>query len=126
MRITRITFIAILTLAALFHSCKKDETQSSVQNPYLNPALWPPKDTNKVPELDSGSFAFLYNNVFNRTCANSGCHDGNFPPDFRTIAPASTASGCWSITPSSRMMHRAHSNTGSNPIPWKDHFFILV
>lgn len=27
----------------------------------------------------------LYQNVFKRTCANSGCHDGSFEPDFRTV-----------------------------------------
>ena len=38
--------------------------------------------------LEPGSFAFLHQNVFAKTCANSGCHDGNFEPDFRTISSA--------------------------------------
>ena len=34
---------------------------------------------------DPISFAALHNNIFSTTCANSGCHDGTFEPDFRTI-----------------------------------------
>ena len=34
---------------------------------------------------DPTSFAALHNNIFSTTCANSGCHDGTFEPDFRTI-----------------------------------------
>jgi hypothetical protein len=30
----------------------------------------------------------LHNNIFTPTCANSGCHDGTFEPDFRTIESA--------------------------------------
>jgi len=34
---------------------------------------------------DPTSFGALHNNIFSTTCANSGCHDGTFEPDFRTI-----------------------------------------
>ena len=34
---------------------------------------------------DPSSFSALHNNIFSTTCANSGCHDGTFEPDFRTI-----------------------------------------
>ena len=34
---------------------------------------------------DPTSFSALHNNIFSTTCANSGCHDGTFEPDFRTI-----------------------------------------
>ncbi|MEQ9062595.1 MAG: hypothetical protein RIE58_00350 [Vicingaceae bacterium] len=77
------TFLLLIVLATAW-SCKKDEEITST-NPYNNPALWPPPDTTTDPSLDSSSFQFLYHNVFSITCANSGCHDGNFPPDFRTI-----------------------------------------
>jgi hypothetical protein len=36
-------------------------------------------------ELPEGSFGWLHQKVFKPTCANSGCHDGTFEPDFRTI-----------------------------------------
>jgi len=39
-------------------------------------------------ELPEGSFAWLHGKIFLPTCANSGCHDGTFEPEFRTIAGA--------------------------------------
>ena len=36
-------------------------------------------------DIDPNSIAGLYQNIFKPTCANVGCHDGNFEPDFRTI-----------------------------------------
>ncbi|MEM7372254.1 MAG: hypothetical protein AAF587_26790 [Bacteroidota bacterium] len=35
--------------------------------------------------LDPNSIEGLHNQIFAPTCANSGCHDGTFEPDFRTI-----------------------------------------
>ena len=40
---------------------------------------------NPLPYLDPKSFAGMHQNFFSPTCANSGCHDGTFEPDFRTI-----------------------------------------
>jgi hypothetical protein len=34
------------------------------------------------------SFAGIYQNVLKPTCANVGCHDGTFEPDYRTIGSA--------------------------------------
>lgn len=68
--------VAILLLAA----CKKDE------NPYAN-LTWPVSVPN--PEnLPQDNFAWLHQKVFRPTCANSGCHDGTFEPEFRTIGSA--------------------------------------
>lgn len=36
-------------------------------------------------QLDPTSLAGLHANIFGKTCANAGCHDGTFEPDFRTI-----------------------------------------
>jgi hypothetical protein len=36
-------------------------------------------------DIDPNSIAGLYQNIFGKTCANVGCHDGTFEPDFRTI-----------------------------------------
>jgi hypothetical protein len=74
----------ILSLIATLYSCKKEDSASS-SNPFNDPSLKPPADTSKDFLLDSTSFQFLYYKVFEPTCANSGCHDGNFQPDFRTI-----------------------------------------
>ncbi|MDW3649894.1 MAG: hypothetical protein R8P61_22675 [Bacteroidia bacterium] len=38
--------------------------------------------------LKAGSFAQLHRDVFAPTCANAGCHDGQFEPDFRQIESA--------------------------------------
>ncbi len=35
--------------------------------------------------IDPLTIQGLHKNIFYPTCANSGCHDGNFEPDFRTI-----------------------------------------
>lgn len=35
--------------------------------------------------LDPSNIFSIHKNVFLKTCANSGCHDGNFEPDFRTV-----------------------------------------
>jgi hypothetical protein len=61
-------------------SCTKDE-----KNPFDNPDNLPPKDTTQIENIDPASFVGLHQNIFKPTCANSGCHDGTFEPDFRTI-----------------------------------------
>ena len=74
-----------MTIVVVINSCRKDDEPSPQANPYNDPSLWPPPDTTTPVKLDSGSFQYLYHYVFKPTCANSGCHDGNFPPDFRTV-----------------------------------------
>lgn len=39
----------------------------------------------RIPEPDPQTIQGLHKNFFRTTCANSGCHDGSFEPDFRTI-----------------------------------------
>lgn len=65
-----------------FDSCKK--TDYSANNPYNNGAK-PPVVTDEGANLDPNSFQGLHYFIFNPTCANSGCHDGTFEPDFRTV-----------------------------------------
>lgn len=50
----------------------------------------PPQDTILAPvdELEPASIEGLHARIFFPTCANSGCHDGTFEPDFRTIESA--------------------------------------
>jgi len=55
-------------------------------NPYDN--INDPIDTSQTPTIDPNSFAGIHKNIFKPTCANSGCHDGTFEPDFRTIESA--------------------------------------
>lgn len=69
-------------VSALLFSCKKSSSNS---NPYVD---W--KDVKKDPviadvNLDPNTIEGLHKNVFKPTCSNSGCHDGNFEPDFRSV-----------------------------------------
>ncbi|MCC6817808.1 MAG: hypothetical protein IT245_02810 [Bacteroidia bacterium] len=62
-------------------ACKKKGSD----NPYDD---W--KDGSKNPvvvdkPIDPKTREGLHKNIFKPTCSNSGCHDGNFEPDFRTI-----------------------------------------
>ena len=61
-------------------SCTKDE-----KNPFDDLDNFPPEDTTQIENVDPASFVGLHQNIFKPTCANSGCHDGTFEPDFRTI-----------------------------------------
>jgi len=79
-------FILALTISMVF-ACSKDE-EAEKTNPFNHPSLQPPIDTSVADTLPYGSFQYLYHHVFKPTCANSGCHDGNFPPEFRTIYSA--------------------------------------
>ncbi len=36
-------------------------------------------------DIDPNTIQGLHANIFKPTCANSGCHDGNFEPDYRTV-----------------------------------------
>lgn len=72
--------IILLVVPLLYGGCKPEPDP----NPY--DGVGDPPD---VPEdslnLDPWDFAALQRDVFAPTCANSGCHDGTFEPDFRTI-----------------------------------------
>lgn len=79
-----ITSFTILTLLLLSFvtSCKK--TNSS-DNPYDD---WENSDRGPVipdASIDPNTIQGLHKNIFKPTCANSGCHDGNFEPDFRNV-----------------------------------------
>lgn len=69
-------FLFILSIS----SCTKDE-----KNPFDDPDNLPPVDSTLIDDIDPASFVGLHKNIFKPTCANSGCHDGTFEPDFRTI-----------------------------------------
>lgn len=67
----------------LFWTCKKQ----GFDNPYDQYTPEPLyNDQTPLASLPSTNFAYLQNKIFAPTCANSGCHDGAFEPDFRTIA----------------------------------------
>lgn len=79
--VIRKKYFAIIILAALswFASCKKEDVPP---NPYDNIDY---TDSTPQAEPDPNSIAGLHKNIFFPRCANPGCHDGTFEPDFRTI-----------------------------------------
>lgn len=65
----------------LLSSCEKGNDTNPFDDQNVN------QDTVKLEIIDPepASIAGIYQNVFKPTCANSGCHDGTFDPDFRTM-----------------------------------------
>jgi len=61
-------------------SCTK--STGVVDNPYDK--IVRNVDTVVTTEPDPASLEGIHKNIFVKTCANSGCHDGTFEPDFRT------------------------------------------
>lgn len=70
-----------LLLASVFQACKKDPDPV---NPYDSVNYG--NGGSSVTEPDPNSIQGLHKNIFFPKCANPGCHDGTFEPDFRTIA----------------------------------------
>ncbi|MFM9984087.1 MAG: hypothetical protein ACKVOK_02590 [Flavobacteriales bacterium] len=85
----KVSFFAMLLLTILgmaeLQSCKKN---TDPVNPYANIVIPPPAYNPTVDDLPEGSFAWLHGKIFKPTCANSGCHDGTFEPEFRSISSA--------------------------------------
>lgn len=69
----------------IFISCDK-EGETAGNNPFKD---WGSGDTTNNGKsdkpIDATTIVGLHRDVFLPTCANSGCHDGLFEPDFRTI-----------------------------------------
>ncbi len=55
------------------------------QNPFDREVMMEDTTTVDTVQYASNSLIGIQNNIFTPTCANSGCHDGTFEPDFRTI-----------------------------------------
>ncbi len=74
-----------LFMVAGFFSCKKT-SGPAVENPYNNQTNngGNNKDTTNK-NVSASSIEGLHRDIFKPTCSNSGCHDGTFEPDFRTV-----------------------------------------
>jgi len=79
MRACAITFALIIVLA-----CTKRAEREA--NPFNNAHTGKPQDT--LTKFDPNTIAGIYANILKPTCSNSGCHDGTFEPDFRTVESA--------------------------------------
>ncbi|TAH41066.1 MAG: hypothetical protein EYC69_08800 [Bacteroidetes bacterium] len=69
-----------ICMVLLLASCSKEDTP---ENPYDDVDYSTPG--NNLNEPDPNSIAGLHKNIFFPKCANPGCHDGTFEPDYRTI-----------------------------------------
>lgn len=54
-------------------------------NPYDDWQSTPKAPVVTDKSIDPNTIQGLHKNIFKPTCSNSGCHDGNFEPDFRTV-----------------------------------------
>jgi hypothetical protein len=75
------TLTYLFGLMILVAACKKDKSGNPYDNWNTNGKS--PVITNKP--VDPNTIQGLHKNIFKPTCSNSGCHDGNFEPDFRSI-----------------------------------------
>jgi hypothetical protein len=75
------TIIITLVGLVLFVACQKEE-----ENPFAQDVVAPANPT--VASIPQGNFAWLHQRIFRPSCALSGCHDGSFEPEFRTISGA--------------------------------------
>ncbi|MDZ4663885.1 MAG: hypothetical protein SGJ15_03310 [Bacteroidota bacterium] len=78
------SFLFASLFVVMLISCKKDEPVPP--NPFDDPSLDPPPATPSGYNPSPTSFEYIYDKIFNKTCNNSGCHDGTFEPDFRNIS----------------------------------------
>lgn len=76
------TVLSALLVFAI--ACKKEG--SAIDNPYGKPIkINRDTTTSRDSSADATSIQGLHRDLFAPTCANSGCHDGTFEPDFRTV-----------------------------------------
>jgi len=76
-------WIASLVVFGVLAQCRPDPPP----NPYDDIVLTV-NEIDATAPVPEGTFAWLHDRMFQPTCANSGCHDGTFEPDFRTINSA--------------------------------------
>lgn len=74
------SFFFFASLAMLLLACTKEDIP---ENPY-DAVDYSVKGDPQVA-LDPNSIAGLHKNILFPKCANPGCHDGTFEPDYRTI-----------------------------------------
>lgn len=75
----QLAYLLVVLLA--LGACKKKDPD----NPYDTWHNDPKKPVVSDKPIDPSTIEGLHKNIFKPTCANSGCHDGNFEPDFRSI-----------------------------------------
>jgi hypothetical protein len=77
------SLLIALLLLILLHGCKPDKP--AITNPYDSINRSDNNNTYNDTVPDPASITGIYKNILSVKCANPGCHDGHFEPDFRTI-----------------------------------------
>lgn len=72
--------VAVL-LAIMLESCEKDTT--NIYNPY-DDVIYDDTTGTQIP-YDSNSITGIHKRILVTKCANPGCHDGSFEPDYRSV-----------------------------------------
>ncbi len=81
---TKALFYYLIAALLLFvFACTKTDDEPT--NPYDGVDYIIPNTNINPTEPDSNSIAGLQKNIFSKRCANPGCHDGTFEPDYRTL-----------------------------------------
>lgn len=81
MRRLKLICFVFVGFAVLYSSCSKDPKVPNEYEDWKNP----PSKGVGGPDLDLNSIQGIHFHIFKPTCSNSGCHDGTFEPDFRTV-----------------------------------------
>ena len=82
----RTTHLILLIISLIIlHGCEPSEEPV---NPFDGQVVNQDTVGIVITNPEPASIAGIYQNVFKPTCANSGCHDGTFEPDFRTLNSA--------------------------------------
>lgn len=107
MRSTRLHHLSLLALGLvlLFAGCKKDDPLP--KNPYDDVDYTDPGDGPYIP--DPNGIVGIYENILRVKCANPGCHDGHFEPDFRSVQSS------WSTL----AYHRIVKNTADSAFSYR-------
>lgn len=79
----RIAAVAAAFAVAALVACKPEPPD----NPYDEGGIVVGIVDGESPVVE-GSFVWLHERIFQPTCANSGCHDGTFEPNFTTVGAA--------------------------------------
>lgn len=77
----RNTWVLIALIVLAMAACKKD-----TPNPYDELERRSPNPT--VENIPQNNFAWIHQKILRPSCALSGCHDGTFEPEFRSIGSA--------------------------------------
>ncbi len=78
-----IALIALLSL--VWVACNKEDVPV---NPFDGQVVNQDTVSLTIINPEPNSIAGIYQNILKPTCANSGCHDGTFEPDYRTLNSA--------------------------------------